>query len=123
MDCPGLAGHEGREHGRIFNTSTGQFRRRVHLFYGRHPHWHIGGGQIMTDRQQAVAYAIIALVIGIIIALGMLNYSQRQDARLFATEANGAWTMPNLKAEGWQQKRDDNGNIYYTQNRYVLEVK
>jgi len=77
----------------------------------------------MTDRQQGVAYALIALIIGIIIALGMLNYMQRQDAILFGAEPQGTWTMPNLTAEGWTQARDENGNIYYTQRNYVLEVK
>lgn len=86
-------------------------------------HWHTGGGQIMTDRQQGVAYALIALIIGIIIALGMLNYMQRQDAILFGAEPQGTWTMPNLQAEGWQQKRDEQGNIYYTQRNYELRAK
>lgn len=81
------------------------------------------GGQIMTDRQQGVAYALIALIIGIIIALGMLNYMQRQDAILFGAEPQGTWTMPNLQAEGWQQKRDEQGNIYYTQRNYELRAK
>ena len=43
----------------------------------------------MTDRHQGVAYALIALIIGIIIVLGMLNYMQRQDAILFGAEPQG----------------------------------
>jgi len=71
-------------------------------------------------KQQLAEWVLIAVLIGCALAY-MINHAYETDKAVASYE--GTITMPNLKAEGWQQKRDDNGNIYYTQNRYVLEVK
>ena len=67
-------------------------------------------------------WIVSGLAVGCIIAY-MLWYSAGTDRLVDAYEAEGAWMLPNLQAEGWQQKRDEQGNIYYTQGNYELRAK
>jgi len=64
---------------------------------------------------------VTALAAGFIIAY-MLWYAAGTDRMVDAYAAEGSWTLP-VKAEGWQQARDEQGNIYYTQGRVEARVR
>ena len=66
-------------------------------------------------------FAIVAAIIGILLTLVMLYYANKSD-KLVDDYAKGNLTL-NVEKTGWQQKRDEQGNIYYTQGNYELRAK
>ena len=66
-------------------------------------------------------FAIVAAIVGILLTLVMLYYANKSD-KLVDDYAKGNLTL-NVEKTGWQQKRDEQGNIYYTQGNYELRAK
>ena len=66
-------------------------------------------------------FAIVAAIIGILLTLVMLYYANKSD-KLVDDYAKGNLTL-NVEKTGWQQKRDEQGIIYYTQGNYELRAK
>lgn len=59
---------------------------------------------------------IVAAIVGILLTLTMLYYANKSD-KLVDDYASGKIVL-NLEKTGWEQSRDDNGNIIYTQKNY-----
>ena len=66
-------------------------------------------------------FAIVAAIVGILLTLVMIYYANKSD-KLVDDYAKGNLTL-NVEKTGWQQKRDEQGNIYYTQGNYELRAK
>ena len=76
------------------------------------------GGNMDRDTKH---FAIVAAIVGILLTLVMLYYANKSD-KLVDDYAKGNLTL-NVEKTGWQQKRDEQGNIYYTQGNYELRAK
>ena len=61
-------------------------------------------------------FAIVAAIVGILLTLTMLYYANKSD-RLVDDYAKGQLTL-NIEKTGWEQGRDDKGNIVYSQKNY-----
>ncbi len=61
------------------------------------------------------SFAVVCAIVGILLTLVMLYYAQKSDK--LVDDYAGTLTL-NLEKTGWDQARDEKGNIIYSQKNY-----